>query len=45
MCGQSPTAQATADDLAPECLYRFLSAVVAGPYSADWARVCWRGEP
>lgn len=31
--------QPTADELAPECLYRFLSAVVAGPYSADWARV------
>ena len=38
MRDQSLTAQATADDLAPECLYRFLSAVVAGPYSADWAR-------
>jgi TorA maturation chaperone TorD len=39
MCGPSPIAQTTADDLAPECLYRFLSAVVAGPYSAGWARV------
>jgi len=38
MRGQSLTDQATADDLAPECLYRFLSAVVAGPYSADWER-------
>jgi len=38
MRDQSLTAQATADDLARECLYRFLSAVVAGPYSADWAR-------
>ena len=31
----SPSAD---DDLARECLYRFLSAVVAGPYSADWDR-------
>jgi len=38
MRGQSPASQATADDLARECLYRFLSAVVAGPYSAGWDR-------
>src|SRR3954471_17701863 len=38
MRDQDLTAQATADELAPECLYRFLSAVVAGPYSAHWAR-------
>jgi TorA maturation chaperone TorD len=38
MRDQSLTAQATADDLAPECLYRFLSAVVAGPYSSQWER-------
>jgi len=29
----------TADDLARECLYRFFSAIVAGPYSAAWERV------
>src|SRR5512135_3758830 len=35
---ESSASQATTDDLARECLYRFLSAVVAGPYSADWER-------
>jgi TorA maturation chaperone TorD len=30
--------EVVAMDLARECLYRFLSAVVAGPYESDWAR-------
>ncbi len=38
MCSESAASQATADDLARECLYRFFSAVVAGPYSAQWER-------
>jgi TorA maturation chaperone TorD len=31
--------ESTAADLARECLYRFLSAAVAGPYDDGWARV------
>jgi len=31
--------ESSAADLARECLYRFLSIVVAGPYSASWKRV------
>jgi TorA maturation chaperone TorD len=30
--------QSAGDDLARECLYRFLSAVAAGPYSAAWEK-------
>jgi TorA maturation chaperone TorD len=33
------TAQSEAADLARECVYRFLPAVVAGPYSANWENV------
>lgn len=38
MRSESSASHSAADDLARECLYRFLSAVVAGPYSADWDR-------
>src|SRR5512135_1134456 len=38
MRSESPPARAAADDLARECLYRFLSAVVIGPYSKGWDR-------
>jgi putative dimethyl sulfoxide reductase chaperone len=38
MRSESSASQSAADDLARECLYRFLAAVVAGPYSADWDR-------
>jgi putative dimethyl sulfoxide reductase chaperone len=38
MRNESAASQSAADDLARECLYRFLSAVVAGPYSAAWER-------
>ncbi len=38
MRSESSASQSAADDLARECLYRFLSAIVAGPYSADWER-------
>jgi ferredoxin len=33
---ESSASQSAADDLARECLSRFLSAVVTGPYSAAW---------
>jgi TorA maturation chaperone TorD len=36
MHNESSTTDSSADDLARECLYRFLSAVAAGPYSANW---------
>jgi putative dimethyl sulfoxide reductase chaperone len=36
MRSESPPARAAADDLARECLYRFLSAVIVGPYSEGW---------
>ncbi len=38
MRGDSSASLSAADDLARECLYRFLSAVVAGPYLAGWDR-------
>jgi TorA maturation chaperone TorD len=39
MCTLSPTDQSEATDLARECVYRFLSVIVAGPYSANWESV------
>ena len=38
MHNESSTADSSGDDLARECLYRFLSAVAAGPYSGAWER-------
>ena len=38
MRSENSASQADDDDLARECLYRFLSAVVAGPYLAGWDR-------
>jgi TorA maturation chaperone TorD len=38
MSGDSSVSPPADVDLARECLYRFLSVVVAGPYSADWDR-------
>jgi TorA maturation chaperone TorD len=39
MCTLSSTDQSETNNLARECVYRFLSVVVAGPYSANWESV------
>jgi TorA maturation chaperone TorD len=44
MCGENPVSRSTADDLARESLYRFLSSVIAGPYSAGWERALETGN-
>jgi TorA maturation chaperone TorD len=44
MPSESSAPQSAAADLARECLYRFLSAVVAGPYSPGWDRATDAGS-
>jgi TorA maturation chaperone TorD len=44
MRSESPWSQSAVDDLARECLYRFLSGIVAGPYSAGWDRALAAGN-
>src|SRR5262249_17295927 len=39
MRSESSAPQSAEDDLSRECLYRFLSVVVAGPYSLSWDRL------
>ncbi len=44
MRGDRPSSQSFVDDLARECLYRFLSTVVVGPYSDGWDRALDAGS-